>query len=122
LSLAGVPPLPGFVAKLALFSALIEARAWGSLAALVLASVWMLYVIGRIFLGICGGVPLQAARRAAPRRDKVLLAVVMTSILASVGLLGGRVVLAADSAARDLLDGEAYRRAVLRRSGQVGWP
>jgi multicomponent Na+:H+ antiporter subunit D len=122
LSLAGIPPLPGFVAKVALFSAVIEARAWWSLAALIVASMCMLYLMGRIFLGIFGGAPPAERKSATPNRGKVALAIVMTLILASVGLLSGPVVLEAGAAARDLLDGEAYRRAVLGRSTEVGWP
>lgn len=114
LSLAGIPPLAGFVGKLALFDALLRDGAWIALTSLLLASAAMVYLAVRVWLGIFGG----KQRTAGPRSPgRVALATALAGIVVALGLAAGPLVGAARRAADDLLAGDAYRAAVLGEGG-----
>ncbi len=51
-ALAGVPPTPGFIGKLALVQGAVEHGRWGLLATLLTASVMTLYVVFRLWLEV----------------------------------------------------------------------
>ncbi len=111
LSLAGIPPLAGFSGKLAIFAALIEARAWVTLLCLLFASALMIYLAVRIWLALFGGKPAFPPTR--PPAAKVAVVGVMALFVVIAGLATGPLLLVARAAAADLFLGEAYRSAVL---------
>lgn len=111
LSLAGIPPLAGFSGKLAVFAALAAEGAWLSLFALVIASLTILTAAGRIWLGMAGGAPKGARPRAS--RSKLAVAAALVFLVVLLGLGTGPLLDAGEAAAVQLLDGRAYRKAVL---------
>jgi multicomponent Na+:H+ antiporter subunit D len=117
LALAGVPPLSGFVPKVGLVAAALDADQ-GLLVAVSLAvSVLSLYSLLKIWSGVFwnrapAGVDLPEAMGAGPWLmlvPTVFLAVVSLVIAVMAGPLYGL----AERAATDLLDPSAYLRAVL---------
>ena len=111
LSLAGIPPLAGFAGKFAVFSALAARGAWLSLFALVAAALINLVAVGRIWLGMAGGPPGDLA--GSPSRPKLVLAATTAILVVLLGLGTGPLFEAGRAAAVQLLDGRAYRQAVL---------
>jgi NADH-quinone oxidoreductase subunit N len=65
LSLAGLPPTVGFLAKVYVFLALIQAEAWGLLAVLVTGSAIGLYVYFRFIAVACRRAPRSGTTDAA---------------------------------------------------------
>lgn len=111
-SLAGIPPLAGFTGKLAVFFALAAEEAYVALGALVIASLTILAASGRIWIHVAGGALREGIE--APPRAKLLLATALGLLVVGLGLGMGWVVDAGDAAAMQLLEGQAYRDAVLR--------
>jgi multicomponent Na+:H+ antiporter subunit D len=122
-SLAGVPPLSGFVAKVALLQPAADAGEWGILAVALVASLLTLYSIARIWTNAFwgeatpadGAAPVRVA--AEPARTEVMVAA--TAALAALSLAlavgAGPVVDLATRAAEDLLAPDRYVAAVLGR-------
>lgn len=128
LSLAGLPPFAGFASKLAIFRAMVEARAWWSLTSLMLASALVVWLMARVWMGLFGGVPPEEGR---PGRRRLPLQVgertvtaALAALVLAVGLAAEPVARLAETAARGLVDGTAWRDAVLepgpRGEGRVG--
>lgn len=119
-SLAGLPPFAGFAGKLAVFTALVDTRSWWTMAALLIASVLLVYLMARVWLGIFGGTPPE---ETLPRNDvapaKVALSCVLAVLVVAVGVGANPVVHAAGIAAAQLGDGNAYRDAVLASHGNA---
>ncbi|PRW62424.1 Na+/H+ antiporter subunit D [Actinopolyspora mortivallis] len=127
LSLAGVPPFSGFVAKLALLRSGIEVgTSWGYAvtAGAVLTSLLTLYAVARVWTRVFWG------KRREPEgdpdhTDELVVGTGDTSrgMVYATGVLVGATVLVAvlagplsavsERAAIDLLSGQAYRSAVL---------
>ncbi len=126
MSLAGIPLLSGFVAKLALVKAGLEAAQWWVVGAALFTSILTLYSMVKIwneaFLKDPPDQPPRpmpfAGDRAtgSPAADMLFMALPITALAGLgvvIGLLPGPTVDLARRAARDVLDPAAYTRAVL---------
>jgi multicomponent Na+:H+ antiporter subunit D len=113
LSLAGIPPLSGFVAKFALVEAGIADSHWEVVAVSLLVSLLTLFSMTKIWAGAFWG----EVEPVAPRRRLPALMVAPTAALTAlslaVALFAGPVYALSERAAVDLLDGTVYVRAVL---------
>ncbi|MEU4687135.1 Na+/H+ antiporter subunit D [Streptomyces xinghaiensis] len=123
LSLSGIPPLSGFVAKLALLRAGAAdggAAAYALVAAALLTSLLTLAAMARLGRSAFSGAPRPDPRTppapAAPRRPARLMAATTAGMaLAGVTLvvLAGPLARISERAAEDLMDRDPYRSAVL---------
>ncbi|MEZ4385975.1 MAG: proton-conducting transporter membrane subunit, partial [Candidatus Krumholzibacteriia bacterium] len=117
LSLAGIPPLSGFWAKLAVFRASLLAEAWWVVAAAILAGMLTLMSMVKIwneaFWKAAPAAP-DPARPASPRPLALLVvpAVGLALITILIGLFPGWLFGLADRAATELLDPTPYLDAV----------
>ena len=109
LSLAGLPPLSGFFAKLGLIHATFVTEAWGPLAALAVASVLTLASMLKIWqLAFAGAAPPSAARPGvAPLQLSPLWLLVAVSVV--LALCAGPFFRFAEATAGQLLDPQSYR-------------
>lgn len=116
LSLAGVPPLSGFWAKLLIVKAGLEAHAWVAVAAALVVSLATLFSMTKIWA--------EAFWKAAPRTDRqrgvvpwfaVGTIAALALVTAALGLGAGPVLDLSTRAAAQLMDTSAYVRAVLPR-------
>ncbi|MDA8370535.1 MAG: Na+/H+ antiporter subunit D [Nocardiopsaceae bacterium] len=128
MSLAGLPPMSGFVAKVALFKAGIEAGGWlvylGVVAG-VLTSLLTLMAIFRIWVRGFWGTPMpdmveaRAQLRSGSSRAGLRFTTAMTGVMVGVGItvavMAGPLTDIAFTAARELLDPSAYIDAVLQK-------
>lgn len=130
MSLSGIPPLSGFVAKLALFEAGVAAGGWLAYAGIatgVLTSLLTLMAIFRIWTRGFWGTPMPdmvEARERLWRGNNIAgLRIMTVSTGAMVGLglgiavMSGALADIAFTAANDLLDRSAYIDAVLNGGG-----
>jgi NADH-quinone oxidoreductase subunit N len=89
LSLAGIPPTGGFLAKFAVLDAAIGAGRWPLALAMVLASGIGLYYYLRVlvvmYMGDEEGVPTMPSPTAAPLGSSLALGVLVVAVLA-IGL------------------------------------
>ncbi|MCK6530832.1 complex I subunit 5 family protein [Myxococcota bacterium] len=116
LSLAGLPPLAGFASKLAIFRAMVEARAWWTLTSLMLASALVVWLMARVWMGLFGGggsAEGREGRRVPLRAGELAVAAVLAALVVVVGVAAEPVAHLARTAARGLVDGAAWRDAVL---------
>lgn len=120
LSLAGVPPLSGFVGKLALVQAGAEGGAWMVVAVSLAVSLLTLFSMSKIWSAAFWGEPSEPlaprASRVSDRRWYLMLAATAALVAASlvVSLAAGPLHRYSTRAAADLLDGSDYVGAVLR--------
>ncbi len=122
LSLAGIPPLSGFVAKFALVSAGTEQHRWTIVAVSILVSLFTLFSMMKIWSGVFWS-PAEEAPDVEPhavgRWGGPLLMILPTAALAvlSLAIAFGAAPLydLAERAAADLLDPQRYVQAVLPR-------
>ncbi|SEP81902.1 Na+/H+ antiporter subunit D [Streptomyces radiopugnans] len=127
LSLAGIPPLSGFVAKLALLQAGVEqggAAVLALLAAALLTSLLTLYVMARVWrAAFAAGGERPPAARGRMRGLRLMLGATAGAVLIGVAVAAGAGPLArlSERAAVDLLERSTYQEAVLgdpdRRGG-----
>lgn len=124
LSLAGFPPLSGFVGKVALFDAGVTIESWGIVAVAALVSLLTVYALSRIWVSAFWGRESDVKPDQDPedRLDLGVLSVppAMTAATVAtviVGLLiplfGGPLYAFCERAATDMLTGQAYVNAVL---------
>ncbi|CAN5801568.1 Na+/H+ antiporter subunit D [soil metagenome] len=119
LSLAGLPPFSGFVAKLALVEAGIDARAYVVVAVSLLVSALTLFSMTKIWGGVFWGAPEEpAADLPVPGRLGAPVVMVVTTgtlvaLSLAVGFAAGPLYELSERAAADLLDPSAYIGAVL---------
>ncbi|WP_159945643.1 MULTISPECIES: monovalent cation/H+ antiporter subunit D family protein [unclassified Nocardiopsis] len=125
LSLAGLPPFSGFVAKAALVAAALEQGQWVvagvAVAVSLLTLMSMLKIWGGVFWGAppekeeepgAGGAAVATARRGGVRTAVLLPSLVLTAVTLGLGL-GAEVLLGLSAqAAAQLLDTSAYVGAV----------
>jgi multicomponent Na+:H+ antiporter subunit D len=123
-SLAGMPPLAGFFAKLALIQAGLAAGRYASVAVALVASLLTLLVVARIWAEAfwkpepaapAPGPPLAPAS-AGPRPAGALLLLpvgALAALTVAIGLAAEPVFGLATAAAEQLLDRSAYVRVVL---------
>ncbi len=113
LSLAGVPPFSGFVAKFALVEAGIAEGSWEVVAVSLLVSLLTVFSMTKIWAGAFWG----AVEPPEPGRPLPALMVVPTAALTALGLavalFAGPLYALSERAAADLLDSTVYVRAVL---------
>ncbi|MGB5514728.1 MAG: proton-conducting transporter membrane subunit [Thermoanaerobaculia bacterium] len=118
LSLAGLPPLSGFFAKVGLFRAAFEAESWATLAVLAIASFFTLASMLKVWR--------FAFQTDRPQRGGRLawFGLMPVWLLAGVSILlavsAGPVYEFAEATARQLLDVQSYARAVLSGPNAVG--
>jgi multicomponent Na+:H+ antiporter subunit D len=127
LSIAGIPPFSGFVAKFALVSAGIEAQQWGIVVVSLIVSLLTMYVMGRIWSNVFWGEPEdgEIANRLKPGVTKVPILMTASTVVV-VGLSLALLVFAgplydlAERAAADLLNPQGYIDAVLGSQSKAG--
>lgn len=116
ISLAGLPPFSGFVAKYAIVSAAFGAGQWVVGAVAVVVSLFTLMSMLKIWGGSFLGEPNEAADDS-PRIGWSLLApaAVLAAVSLALGLFGQALLGVADVIGQDLSNPAVYVRAVLGR-------
>jgi multicomponent Na+:H+ antiporter subunit D len=118
LSLAGVPPLSGFVGKLALVSAGMDAQQWTIVAVSLVVSVGTLFSMVKIWNGVFWGTaeeptPAIVAGEAVHTPASMKLATLgLVGLTIAIALAAGPIYERCERAAGDLLDPTAYVTAV----------
>jgi multicomponent Na+:H+ antiporter subunit D len=119
LSLAGFPPLSGFVGKFALVDAAVGSSAYWVVAAAMVASLLTLYSMMKIWNGVFWQpkdhdpeTPPHPAGRLGGPALMVVPTAVLVVLSVAVGLFGGPLYDFADRAATGLLDPDVYRSLV----------
>ncbi|MBO0588286.1 Na+/H+ antiporter subunit D [Sporosarcina sp. E16_8] len=114
LSLAGIPPLSGFIGKVYVGQGAIEAGAFVLLAIAFLSSIFVLYSLLRIFLNCFWGETIINEDDDVPLKKGMLIPMVLFGIL-TIALGVGAEGLApyVSDAARTLMNPEIYIDAVL---------
>lgn len=118
-SLAGIPPTAGFLGKLAVLRAGIDAGSVGGTIFVGAAAALGIAYSARLFAALVWGnaEPARAARARSRIRLRVLLSGSVMALLAlALGILGGPVLVTAQRAATDALDVGAYAATALGRS------
>jgi multicomponent Na+:H+ antiporter subunit D len=120
LSLAGLPPFSGFLAKFALVDAGVEAGSWWIVATSLAVGLFTVFSMTKIWAGVFWGEADEAPARApvvTGRLGSPLLMVAGTVVLVvvSVGfsIAAGALYELSERAARDLLDPTGYVSVVL---------
>jgi multicomponent Na+:H+ antiporter subunit D len=123
LSLAGLPPFSGFLAKFALVDAGLDAGAWVAVAASLAVGLLTLYSMTKIWAGVFWGVPDEAPGSEPIREGRLGSPIAMVAATGSLALasivvsLGaGRLYDISERAANDLLDPVGYVEVVLERA------
>jgi multicomponent Na+:H+ antiporter subunit D len=113
LSLAGIPPLSGFVAKFALVEAGLDAGQWGVVAVSLLVSLLTLFSMTKIWAGAFWGRPEPEEVEA--RSPVLMLAptAALVGLSLAIAAAAGPLYALSERAAVDLVDASAYVRAVL---------
>jgi multicomponent Na+:H+ antiporter subunit D len=113
LSLAGLPPFSGFIAKFAIVRAGIGAGQWVPVAVALFVGLLTLVSMTKIWVGAfwgdAGDRPPGILRH---RREMAVTTAAMVAVTLAVSLWAGPLYEFAESAARELLDGASYVRAV----------
>jgi multicomponent Na+:H+ antiporter subunit D len=115
LSLAGIPPLSGFVAKLALLQAGLQIEAWGAVGVSLLVSALTLFSMTKIWAGAFGGAiepPIEQHQRVPALMTAP--AVGLTIVAFAIAAFAGPLYAYAERAAVDLLEPATYRSEVLQ--------
>jgi len=120
LSLAGLPPFSGFLAKFALVDAGLDASSWYAVAASLAVGLLTLFSMTKIWSGVFWGEPEEQPIRE-PRGDDLLggpsLMIAATAVLAlasiAVSIFAGVLYDVAERAGDDLLTPARYVEAVL---------
>jgi multicomponent Na+:H+ antiporter subunit D len=120
-SLAGMPPFSGFFGKLGVFRAALESGAWVGLALLVVASVFTLASMLKIWSFAFQRTPGDAPNPTGSRSGAVALFAMIFLIL-GLGFAAGPVQEYSSAAANALLDSSGYDEAVLSQSGPLAQP
>ena len=123
MSLAGIPPFSGFVAKFALFDAAARERQWPVLAVGVLVGLLTLFSVFKVWISVFWSPAHVEPDRVAldpavtTRWEGPALMVLPTALLAAatlaIGVAGGPLYDLSTRAAADLVDPSAYIEAVL---------
>lgn len=120
LSLAGLPPFSGFLAKFALVDAGLAASAWVAVAASLAVGLLTLYSMSKIWAGVFWGVPEATPARAPQSSGRLgspagMLVATASLTIASlaVSVWAGPLYDMSERAAEDLLEPSGYVRAVL---------
>jgi multicomponent Na+:H+ antiporter subunit D len=114
-SLAGIPPLSGFWAKLAVIKAAVLAQAWFALAAALFAGLLTLLSMTKIWNeAFWKNAPEERPEQATGKKmwPLVLPIVVLATLTVAIGLAPQGLFAVADRAAVELLDLESYRSVI----------
>lgn len=131
LTLAGVPPFSGFVAKLALLQAGIQAGTWeayGVAAGAILTSLLTLYAMARVWTRAFWGQVRPPEPDPDPSDELVIgtgttsppmvvATVVLVATSVAIAVVAGPLAGVSERAAVDLMDGTSYRVSVLGGDG-----
>ena len=120
LSLAGIPPLSGFVAKLALLRAGVDrggAAVLALLAAALVTSLLTLYLMARVWQAAFAAGPARPPAVRRPGGLRLMLGATTGTVLVgvAVAVAAGPLARVSERAAVDLLERDTYREAVLQR-------
>jgi multicomponent Na+:H+ antiporter subunit D len=114
LSLAGIPPLSGFWAKLVVFQAGLEAEAYVLVAAAAVVSLLTIYSMTKIWSeAFWKDAPEEHPEREHGPASMVLPIALLAAVTVGMGLAAGPVFDLAERAAEQLIDPRAYVDAVL---------
>lgn len=121
LSLAGIPPLSGFFAKLALIQAGLELEQYGIVAAALAVSILTLFSMTKIWAEVFWKAPSEDAPSEAPHSAPAPLAAallfgpiaLMAAVIVIIGVGAESVFTLATRAAEQLTDPTEYVQAVL---------
>jgi multicomponent Na+:H+ antiporter subunit D len=116
LSLAGLPPLSGFFAKVGLFRATLETESWLALVVLAIASFFTLVSMLKIWRYAFSG----ASSADEPRGRGLVPVGVLAGISVMLALAAGPTFEFAEATARQLLEPSGYRDAVLAEDPLAG--
>jgi len=118
LSLAGLPPFSGFVAKLALVRAGLDAGQWVVVGVSLVVSLLTFFSMAKIWAGAFWGDPEEGTddRTGTPLRPAMVAATaVLVVVSLAVAVAAGPLASFAERAAADLLDPAVYVGAVMDR-------
>nr|WP_091089864.1 monovalent cation/H+ antiporter subunit D family protein [Micromonospora nigra] len=116
LSLAGLPPYSGFLAKFVLLRAATEAGQWLAVTVAVLVSLITLLSMLKIWSALFAGDPPEAPTSAEWTGQRLVVApLVLAGLSLVAGLVAQPLLDVADAAAAGLLDPDGYVRAVTGR-------
>jgi multicomponent Na+:H+ antiporter subunit D len=120
LALAGIPPLSGFVPKLALAQAGFETGNYTVVGVSFLVSLLTLFSMTKIWAGAFWSPPLEARTAAVPQSERsagpalmVAPTIALVVLALAIGAMAGPLYELSHRAALDLLDTTAYLEAVL---------
>jgi multicomponent Na+:H+ antiporter subunit D len=124
LSLAGMPPFSGFLAKLALIQAGMSGEHYAVVAAALLAGVFTLFSMSKIWAGVFWGIPDDPvpvlADAQSPRLRAPVVMTAATAAMVAVSLVipafAGTVWELSERAGEQLLDRQGYATAVFEGS------
>lgn len=112
MSLAGFPPFSGFIGKVALVSAGLDAGRWIVVGVSLGAGVLTLFSMTKIWTGMFWGSPPDTTPEPARGGTTFATGLLLAASLVIV-VFGDPLFVYAEAAARDLLDPTFYRHAVL---------
>lgn len=114
MSLAGVPPLSGFVAKFALVDAGLSVDAWEVVAVSLLVSALTLFSMAKIWAGVFGG-KIEPPAPSQSRSPALMITptVGLAAVSVAIALAAGPLYAFTERAADELLRPEMYRSEVL---------
>ncbi len=122
LSLAGIPPLSGFVGKVALVEAGFSAQEWVIVGVSLVVSLLTLFSMAKIWNGVFWGAPEDASPRLAAGQAPLRLhaprlmsaaTIALVGVTLAIALFAGPIYDLSARAAEGLLHPEAYVHAVL---------
>jgi multicomponent Na+:H+ antiporter subunit D len=119
LSLAGIPPFSGFIAKLALIDAGLSASEYAMVVVALVVGLLTLLSMSKIWIGAFWGTPTEPPVDDGPvtsvLSSRIMYGATATLIVATLGiaLTAGEIWSMAESIANDLLDPSVYMRQVL---------
>lgn len=115
LSLAGIPPFSGFVAKLALVQAGLAEGRWLVVTVSLVVSLCTLFSMSKIWAGAFWGPPMPDSPAGGLRTPWPMTAATVALVVLSLGITAaaGPLYGYSEAAARDLLDPGPYVSAVL---------
>jgi multicomponent Na+:H+ antiporter subunit D len=112
LSLAGMPPLSGFFAKLALLTAGVQEAQYFYVGVALLGSLLTLVSMSKIYVYVFWGEEKPKRARAVRHADLLLPTATLVLITVALGLIGEPVFQLAQQAATQLFSRETYIAAV----------
>ena len=115
LSLAGIPPLSGFIGKLYIGQGAVDAGSFTLLAIAILSSLFVLYSLLRIFMNTFWGETIISIEDEVPLKKRLLLPCVLLGIATiTLGLGAEGIAVYVSDAAHTLMNPEVYIEAVLK--------